>query len=375
MNSLLRSGQWTLEEVSFATRLIDEFRNGSLQIPDGTSMRGFLAEKLGCVPKRVSKKYENTNYNGRLQYTRDESLSAERCVRVRLELEKLERAFRQSVKKEAQDRKPKAKPEPPRQQQVPQKSEKKCPPASANHAESTVANSASVAQLPAATHMLPQSATRGSNMTVGDAASTLLSGSSISATGAGNEELLNLLAARQRLVQRQSLLLQTQQQPRTTSLTSALASRASERFNRDLLSSLTSRPQHASLLPLPQTASLERLRLLQQLELEQQKQRLLSTTTAALQHRSCFEEQARLMAASKTGKAASAFLPAGLSPGDLLQALREQRDSATNNNDWRTKGSVTACVGARGQAAGSAASKRKKAPSVLLPDPKRPRFY
>ena len=52
----VRSGQWTPQEVAYATRLIDEFRNGSLQIPEGTSMRGFLADKLGCAPKRISKK-------------------------------------------------------------------------------------------------------------------------------------------------------------------------------------------------------------------------------------------------------------------------------------------------------------------------------
>lgn len=95
----MRRGQWTTQEIAYATRLIDEFRNGSLQIPGGTSMRGFLAEKLGCAPKRVSKKYENTNYNGRLLYAPNKSLSAEVCVRTRLELETLERAFRESVQK------------------------------------------------------------------------------------------------------------------------------------------------------------------------------------------------------------------------------------------------------------------------------------
>ena len=52
----LRSGAWNPQEIAYATRLIDEFRNGSLQIPEGTSMRGFLATKLCCDPKRISKK-------------------------------------------------------------------------------------------------------------------------------------------------------------------------------------------------------------------------------------------------------------------------------------------------------------------------------
>ena len=145
---LLRRGQWTKEEVIFASRLIDEFLNGALpnSIPDGTNMRGFLACKLSCAPKRISKKYEchspvtstitpsttasaqapvastagkavtpantistaDAKYNGRIQYKHNHSLSAETCVRTRLQLEALEKKFHQSLER-AEDNKKKKK--------------------------------------------------------------------------------------------------------------------------------------------------------------------------------------------------------------------------------------------------------------------------
>ena len=46
------SGQWTKEEQDYVTCLVDGFKQGSLDIPDGTSLRFFIAAKLGCKPKR-----------------------------------------------------------------------------------------------------------------------------------------------------------------------------------------------------------------------------------------------------------------------------------------------------------------------------------
>jgi hypothetical protein len=65
------SGAWTAEEKRYATALIQEFRDGNIPgLPDKTTMRGYLAEKLGCPTKRISKKYEGTGYNGRLPYAK-----------------------------------------------------------------------------------------------------------------------------------------------------------------------------------------------------------------------------------------------------------------------------------------------------------------
>ncbi|OQR84273.1 hypothetical protein ACHHYP_13560 [Achlya hypogyna] len=51
-----RAGHWPLEEEVHALKLINSFLNGSLDVPPGTTLRAFLAERLDCSPMRVSKK-------------------------------------------------------------------------------------------------------------------------------------------------------------------------------------------------------------------------------------------------------------------------------------------------------------------------------
>mmetsp|Transcript_26162 Transcript_26162/g.26398 ORF Transcript_26162/g.26398 Transcript_26162/m.26398 type:complete len:135 (-) Transcript_26162:91-495(-) len=55
----VRSGQWTKEEMSYASELIDLFRSGSYAIgaKKGQTVRSFLAKKLYCNPMRISKKF------------------------------------------------------------------------------------------------------------------------------------------------------------------------------------------------------------------------------------------------------------------------------------------------------------------------------
>jgi sortase (surface protein transpeptidase) len=48
----LYRGKWTEEEEAYAYFLIEEFRLGNLSIPHGTTLRGYLARKLDCAPKR-----------------------------------------------------------------------------------------------------------------------------------------------------------------------------------------------------------------------------------------------------------------------------------------------------------------------------------
>lgn len=57
-NSCPRSGKWTLEEETFANRLISEFEAGFLtDCEEGTTLRSYLAKKLNCAPMRISKKF------------------------------------------------------------------------------------------------------------------------------------------------------------------------------------------------------------------------------------------------------------------------------------------------------------------------------
>jgi hypothetical protein len=57
----LYTGKWTDQEEAYVQALIHEFRSGILpNLEEGTSLRLFLAEKLDCKPKRISKKYERS---------------------------------------------------------------------------------------------------------------------------------------------------------------------------------------------------------------------------------------------------------------------------------------------------------------------------
>lgn len=45
-------GRWKTEEEQYADLLIQEFIAGSLDIEEGTTLRGYLAKMLNCAPKR-----------------------------------------------------------------------------------------------------------------------------------------------------------------------------------------------------------------------------------------------------------------------------------------------------------------------------------
>ncbi|CAB9523814.1 expressed unknown protein [Seminavis robusta] len=90
------SGQWTKEEQDYVAILVEGFKHGSLDIPDGTSLRFFIAAKLGCKPKRVSKKYERTGYNGKQVYRRDTNISEETQKDYSKRLKELEKKFKES---------------------------------------------------------------------------------------------------------------------------------------------------------------------------------------------------------------------------------------------------------------------------------------
>jgi hypothetical protein len=56
--TLPRSGKWTVEEETFAFKLIREFEGGILQdCEEGCTLRSYLARKLNCAPMRISKKF------------------------------------------------------------------------------------------------------------------------------------------------------------------------------------------------------------------------------------------------------------------------------------------------------------------------------
>lgn len=91
-------GRWTAEEERYAERLIEEFRDGNLEDADfeggPSTLRGFLATKLKCGAKRISKKFESSGYNGRMQYVRKQSgMTPEEYQKRRVELESSRQGF------------------------------------------------------------------------------------------------------------------------------------------------------------------------------------------------------------------------------------------------------------------------------------------
>ena len=66
----LRRGHWTDAEMSYVEALIEAFQGGNLDDVKGecSTLRGYLAEKVHCSPKRISKKFESSGYYGRQTY-------------------------------------------------------------------------------------------------------------------------------------------------------------------------------------------------------------------------------------------------------------------------------------------------------------------
>jgi len=66
--SRLRKGKWTTEEEEFTTRIIHHFGTGLLFLPEGTTLRSYLAEKLNCDPMRITKKFAGASCLGKRVY-------------------------------------------------------------------------------------------------------------------------------------------------------------------------------------------------------------------------------------------------------------------------------------------------------------------
>lgn len=61
----LRRGKWTLEEEAYVARVIQDFNNGFLDAPAGTTLRTFLSDKLSCDPMRITKKFTGDSCIGK----------------------------------------------------------------------------------------------------------------------------------------------------------------------------------------------------------------------------------------------------------------------------------------------------------------------
>lgn len=56
------------EEEEYTSRIIHYFSSGILTLPEGTTIRGYLADKLNCDPMRITKKYAGAACLGKRVY-------------------------------------------------------------------------------------------------------------------------------------------------------------------------------------------------------------------------------------------------------------------------------------------------------------------
>jgi hypothetical protein len=63
--SEVRKGKWTPEEEDYAAILIEHFDSGLLSLPEGTTLRVYLAEQLNCDPMRITKKFTGQDCLGK----------------------------------------------------------------------------------------------------------------------------------------------------------------------------------------------------------------------------------------------------------------------------------------------------------------------
>lgn len=94
---LLISSQ--LEEEEYTSRIIHYFSTGLLTLPEGSTLRSYLAEKLNCDPMRITKKYAGAACLGRRAYHYSERAqpTIAEIQLAKAQLDELEHRFRVRV--------------------------------------------------------------------------------------------------------------------------------------------------------------------------------------------------------------------------------------------------------------------------------------
>jgi hypothetical protein len=91
-----------VEEEEYTSRIIQQFSTGLLTLPDGTTLRSYLAEELNCDPMRITKKFTGACCLGRRVYHLREKPrgSPPEIEMAKAELKHLEHRFRIRVEHE-----------------------------------------------------------------------------------------------------------------------------------------------------------------------------------------------------------------------------------------------------------------------------------
>ncbi|CAJ1946845.1 unnamed protein product [Cylindrotheca closterium] len=100
--SKLRKGKWTVEEEQYTAHIIKCFNDGLLTLPEGSTLRGYLADRLNCNPMRITKKFTGAcGLTRRVYHLHDRrNASPAEVERAKAELNHLEQRFRMRVEQE-----------------------------------------------------------------------------------------------------------------------------------------------------------------------------------------------------------------------------------------------------------------------------------
>ena len=88
-----------VEEEEYTSRIIHYFGTGLLTLPEGSTLRSYLADKLNCDPMRITKKYAGASCLGRRvhQFRDRASPTIAEIQLAKAELDHLEQRFRMRV--------------------------------------------------------------------------------------------------------------------------------------------------------------------------------------------------------------------------------------------------------------------------------------
>ena len=88
-----------VEEEEYTSRIIHYFGTGLLTLPEGATLRSYLADKLNCDPMRITKKYAGASCLGRRvhQFRDRPSPTVAEIQLAKAELDHLEQRFRMRV--------------------------------------------------------------------------------------------------------------------------------------------------------------------------------------------------------------------------------------------------------------------------------------
>lgn len=94
------------EEEALTAKIIHYFSLGVLQLPEGITLRAYLAQKLDCDPMRITKKFTGTNCLGKRVYHSCERTTAtyEVAKKAMGELAELEERFRARLERNREKR-------------------------------------------------------------------------------------------------------------------------------------------------------------------------------------------------------------------------------------------------------------------------------